>query len=545
MASLDLVTETTSRPLVRPLSLSAGLLAWIVVAGLFLLLRLGPVWRAPVGGAELPHLSGAWEAHLGHDDARFVPTLLQALAATSFQFSTSEVPARTIAFAATATIPLALWRLRPLLGEGGALVALALLAFDGPGIAMGSTASAMGWDLAIACWLLVALAFGAPWWAWGGLAFLVAGAGPMSVPLVAGGVAVWAFRGRPAPPRPAAIAAATGVAAAVLLASVRYGLGDLEVRVPALDLFAAGYEEDWSTASTASLAWLYSWPVLLMGAAAIAWWAASPERLGLARDRALVPAWAGFALAWLLSSLGSHNPAVLAATTLPLALALGPAAVAAVEAMLRADWREARWLIPVALFCLLVAAAFVVDWARVESVTDGEPQVLFLALVATAALVAVAARGSLAALAAPALLLALPLVIGAIGVALSYGREPLPSSISPDRARELRHLALEAAAGSGGWLVIHADLEPHSTWAFRDSGEVVFAARIPPEATVVVWLAGLPPPPGFDVVDGQWALLDEVQPPTGSLLDYLHWLVDRNSLAITPERVAVYTRSEE
>ena len=40
-------------------------LAWAVAAGIFVLLRLGPVWQAPVGGAELDHLSGAWQASIG------------------------------------------------------------------------------------------------------------------------------------------------------------------------------------------------------------------------------------------------------------------------------------------------------------------------------------------------------------------------------------------------------------------------------------------------------------------------------------------------
>jgi len=138
-------------------SISLSTVAWVAAGLVFVLLRVGPTWRAPVAGPELLHLAGAWQAREGIGDARFVPTLFQALASVLLRLSSSEVPARLLALLATATIPGALYVLRPQLGNVGALLALCFLTLDGPGIALGTSASAMGFDLAVAAWLFVAL----------------------------------------------------------------------------------------------------------------------------------------------------------------------------------------------------------------------------------------------------------------------------------------------------------------------------------------------------------------------------------------------------
>ncbi len=122
--------------------LSVGALAWGVLAVLFVAVRAGTALGAPVGGVELAGLSGAWQAHVGVDDARFIPTFFQALAAFTFEWTTSEMPARVLALLATASIPVAVYRLRPRLGEAGALFVLLLLAIDAPAVLLGATASA-------------------------------------------------------------------------------------------------------------------------------------------------------------------------------------------------------------------------------------------------------------------------------------------------------------------------------------------------------------------------------------------------------------------
>src|SRR5690606_21375230 len=46
-------------------------LAWLGAGTLFIVLRLAGAFSISVGGAELDHLSGAWQAHAGNEDARF------------------------------------------------------------------------------------------------------------------------------------------------------------------------------------------------------------------------------------------------------------------------------------------------------------------------------------------------------------------------------------------------------------------------------------------------------------------------------------------
>jgi hypothetical protein len=215
-------------------------LAWAVVAVAFVALRIAPIWHTPVAGAELIHLSGAWQARVGVADNRFVPTLFQALSALLLHWSSSEIPSRLLAFAATATIPGALYALRGRLGDAGALIALILLAFDGPAITVGASASAMGFDLAIALWLFaLTTRRSIPGWLAALAGFAVATAGPITLPLVAGWAIVHLLR-RSYPPPVLASWCAGGVVIGVLLATFRFGLGiDGGLRIPPFQLFAA------------------------------------------------------------------------------------------------------------------------------------------------------------------------------------------------------------------------------------------------------------------------------------------------------------------
>jgi hypothetical protein len=522
-------------------------LAWGAVALVFVGLRLAPVWQAPVGGAELIHLSGAWQASIGQGDDRFVPTLLQGLAALLLKLSISEVPTRLAAVAVTASVPAALYLLRPILSGPGALLALVVLALDPFALTLGAGASALAWDIALALWLFVALVRGPlPYWAWAGIAFLVVTAGPVPLPLVAAALGLYLVSGRRAA-GPHVGAIGVGAGAGVLAASARFGLGFDGLRVPPLDLFAAGYAEMWATATTGELLVVYGLPVLVSGAAAAAWTLARIRRDGGARrETVLLLAWLGVGVAWLVSSLGSHNPAVLAAVTLPAAILLGPAAGAAIGAMVRADWRYARLLIPLAGVTGAVALTIVAEWARLGRVGGGSEQLVVaaLALASVGALAAVALeRKALPALAAAALLiLGLPATATAAGVAFGWGYDAMPSPVSPERARNLRDVAIDLRAQRGGPIVIHPDLRDAMTWPFRDSGEVLVASRPPADAAVVILPAGAPPPGGMGRLGfSDWALLEKIEPPTRSLLDFVRWRIDRYRLRIEPLRVDVYT----
>ncbi|MCC6382192.1 MAG: hypothetical protein IT304_06760 [Dehalococcoidia bacterium] len=530
--------------------LPVSALVWGVAAAVFLLLRLGPIWQAPVGGAELDHLSGAWQARVGADDARFVPTLFQAIVAGILHLTDSEVPARLVAFLVTATLPLALYRLRPHLGQAGALLALILLALDGPAIWLGVAASAMGFDLAIAVWLFVFTleARRAPWLA-AVAGFLVASAGPLALPLLAAWASV-SFARRRYPGARTAAGATAGVLVAVLLASLRYDLGADGLRVPPLDLFAAGFDDHWSTATAGELLLLYGLPILVGGAIAAAaeaacWWRGRTP----SRAVRLLLAWTAFALAWLIFASTSHQVVPAVGLTLPLALLLGRALGRAIPAMLAADWRFARVLLPLAGLAFVMLAFVVVRWARADAVGDAPSQAkawLYAVVLVAALLVVSLYRTSrptlLAAGLAPGIVL---LLFGASGVAFSSAGEPLPSPVSPPQARDLRAFAIQAAAERGGVLVVDPAFADALTWPFRDSGNVVVASRVPPLAAVLLWRPEAPRPDGFAPVVGNWALTRAVVPPTEGVLDYLHWLIDRHRLPVTSTPVAVYVRTQQ
>jgi hypothetical protein len=532
------------------ITISVRALAWAGVSVLFLLLRLGPIWQMRVGGFELVQLSGAWTARIGEPDDRFVPTLFQALTTLSLHWTTSEIPARILAFAACATIPVALYVLRPRLGEGGALLALALLALDGPTINFGASASAMGFDLPIAVWLFVLLSGASiPQWGWAPVGFVVATAGPLPLPLI-GAFGVLALLRRQYPPQGALVAAAAGALAGMLAASLRFGLGFDGLRVPPFDLFAAGFEERWASLAAFKVGLIYSAPIILGGAAVVVgvvvrWfrWADVAER-----DLALL-AWTAVAGAWFAAAAASESSVPVVALVLPLALLLGPALASAIGAMMEADWYYARVLVPGALGLMAIVAAVVVQWARDghpgdagEKLAVGGFTILALAIAALLA----ANRDSLPALLPVAVLVSLfPVISGATAVAFSAQHDFLASPFSPPQASELRDIALQTVAEKGGTVVVHPQFTDDITWPFRDSGEMVVASRVPPQATVIVWPADLPAPEGVAALDGEWNVLRQVPAPSGGFLRHVRWFTDRNSLDIKRTPVAVYVRASE
>ena len=533
-------------------SITAGTVAWVLVIALFILLRVGVVWRAPVGGAELAHLSGAWQARTGIEDHRYVPTLFQAVSALSFGWTDSETPSRALALAGSLTIPLALFLLRRALGDGGALLALLLLALDPLGIILGVTATAAAWDAAIAVWLVVALvASRPPPWGWLLLAFLVATAGPITLPVVLAAVGLGVMRGE-RPSREAFLWGALGTALGVLLTSLQFGLGVGGLRIAPILLLADGFEETWSSVNVAGLAALYGLPVLVGGASAAAWLVIHlrSARRTPTPAAALILGMGMVALLWFLVALPSHSPFPLAATTLALSLLLGPALARAVSFLLTAPWRRQGYLLALAAGLVAVALFVLSDWAREGRVGGADERVLvaiavFLSVIAVA-LLAIALLSSyreelpltlLPALAGGFLLL----LAGASGVALSAAGEPLPGPVSPASARAVRDVALQAASSPGA-VVIHERYREALTWPFRHSPTVTLASRVPHDGEVAVWPVDAPPPEGFVPLEGHWALERSIAGP-GSFLELVHWFAERNSLRQDLELVAIYVRS--
>ncbi|MGE5595629.1 MAG: hypothetical protein ACM3S1_06280, partial [Hyphomicrobiales bacterium] len=345
--------------------------------------------------------------------------------------------------------------------------------------------------------------------------------------------------------------AAGGVAVGVAVTSLRFGLGpDDGLIVAPFDLFAKGFEEEWTTSSAWDLLLLYSWPLVLAGIASAAAVLAHIQR-GVAVDRArlVLVGWSVFSAAWFLAAATSQQSAPLVALTTPLALLTGPALASGLARVARADWRFARLLLPAAAAAALLGLANVVDWARRDDVGGANDQ-FFAAMWLVAALAALAyllylprARPTL--LVAGVAVGALVMVPGTFGVAIAADEEPLPSPVSPDQARDLRDTALGLAARDGGLVVVHPDFDDEITWPFRDSGKIVIASRVPPDAAVLIWPADAPPPAGYNRVTGEWALVRRVEPPTDGVLPYLHWFVDRDTVTIKPEPIAVYSRASQ
>ena len=528
---------------------SVHAIAWVLVAVLFGGVRLAGVLSIPVSGAEIDGLAGAWQAHAGNTDSRFAATFFQAVMTLFFEWSTSEVPHRTLALLASATIPLGVYRLRPVLGEGGALATLLLLAFDAPGVVFGTTATPSGFDLALAVWLLVLLfERNAPLWAWGTAGFLAATSGPVWLPLAAGIGAVRLIR-QEYPSRPVAGAAVGGALIGVMAASLRFGLGWDGLRVPPLDLFAAGFDEGWSTEPTGYLAVIYLAPAILGALGVLAWEAyaaAGGARFTPTRIETL--AWAGVAGAWVVAAAGEHTAVPLAGLSLPLAFVLGPAVARGVSALWDADWAQARYAVPAILGGLAIAAMFLLQWARSGRAGDGGEQLAvggMMVVVAACTVWLAMDRGSRPALLLPAaVVLLLPAAAGLSGVAFGSPNEPLLSPVSPLQAREIRDVAIKARAEQGGVIVVHPRFEELVTWPFRDSGELVIASGDVPGAVAIIWPDDLPAPQGYSTLDGRWTVLEERRGPDAGVLDYLRWLANRNTLPVGRVPVIVYLKAK-
>ena len=534
----------------REFEVTAGQLTWLVLGAVFVGFRLAGLLSLPVGGAELDSLSGAWQAHAGNTDERFVPTLFQALTAWSFSATTSEMPARVLALLASCSIPFALWRLRPTLGETGAMAALLVLAIDPFSTLLGATAWVGAFDTAIVLWLLVmANQDGLPNWAYGVAGLVTATAGPIVLPAVVG-IAAVRLAQQDYPARDRLLWALAGAVLGGLIAATGFGHGFQDPTLPPIAAFARGFDAPWSTESTGSLLELYGFPMLAVGILAAVFHAYECWRDELwPQESVSLFAWGGLSLAWVALSWGSSNPVPLAAVAIPSALLVAKVAPSVVENLGRVAWGYAGPAVAGFTFLALVAGAFVVDWARIGRVGDDREKLivigLSIAMLAFAGLL-ISARRTAPALVAPFVVAALLLAISATAN-ISFGgpTEPLPSPISTVQGREIREIALKTRDEQGGLIVVHSDFKAESTWAMRDSGTVVYASRIPADATVVVWPVTMPAPDGFAVVEGQWSFEEIRKGPDGDFLNYLRWLTNRNVLKNSIVPLAVYLRTTQ
>ncbi|MEO8538431.1 MAG: hypothetical protein ABI577_01730 [bacterium] len=531
-----------------PRDVSIAMLAWIGVGSLFVLIRLAGVLSIPVGGAELDHLAGAWQAHAGNGDERYLPTLFQGITSWTFSFTTSEAPARILVLLVSGTVPFALYRLRPVFGEVPALGALLLIALDPVSVLLGSTAWAGGWDLAIVLWLVVAMNESKlPNWAYAVVGFLLVTAGSLGLPLMLAAAGLRLFR-QQYPPREPFAFAALGVIAGVAVATVGFGHGWEGPTIPPLATFSAGFDRPWATEHTRFVALLYSAPMIAGGLAAVASWAYRNWR---AQDwpetDLLLMTWGAVALLWVVAAGGSHDPTPLAASAIPLALLIGLEVPAAIGALQRVDWRFALPVLAGIMLGAFVAEAYVVDWARLNSVGDANEKLivtgLLIAVLACLGLLGSSRRTAGALIIPPGIASALILLSGATGIAFGGPNEPLPSPAAAVQGSEIRDIALAKRAQAGGDIVVHTSFAEELTWALRDSGDVELTSSVPADATVVIWPASEPAPVGFAIVDGQWSFEEERHGPDGGFLQYLRWLSDRNALKNSRIPVAVYLKA--
>lgn len=535
-----------SRPATR--EISVGSLLWLGLGSGFVLLRLAGLLSIPVGGAELDSLSGAWQAHAGHTDSRFVPTLFQGVTAASFSFTNSEVPARILALLASLSVPFALHRLRLSFGDVAMLAALLLLALDPGAILFGSTATASGLDVAAVLWLLVLAREErtAPW-LYGIAAFVGATCGGIVLPLVVG-VAALRLVQQDYPGRVTAGWAAGGAILGVAAASLGFGFGWDGPTISPIAAFGAGFDNDWSSEHTRYLALLYSLPLILGALGAIAaqvyrgW--RDDDRSGLELP---LYTWFGAAMLWLIAASGSHDPSPLAAVAIPAALIIGLEVPGIVTMFQRVDWRYAAGVLGGMLLCLGVIEAYVVDWARVNRPGSTDDKLIVtgvaIAVLACFGLLFSSRRTFGAAVVPPAFVGALLLVSGASGVAFGGPNEPLPSPAATAQGDEIRTIVQSARKEKGGQIVVHPSFEQSMTWALRDTSGVVVANRIPGDATAVVWPVTEAAPEGYAVVEGQWSFTEIRRGPDGGFLTYLRWLSNRNSLKNAAAPLAVYLKA--
>ncbi len=532
----------------RTFELSVGQLVWIALGTLFVGLRLAAVLSVPVGGIELDSLAGAWQAHTGNADDRFIPTLFQAVTSWSFLFTTSEAPARILALLASCTVPFAFYRMRFSLGETGAMAALLILGLDPFAVLLGSTAWHGGFDIAIVVWVLVLVhEDGLPDWVYGVAGFLVATAGALVLPIILAFAAVRLFT-QQYPSRTRIFWTGGGALAGGLLATAGFGYGLQDPTIPPITALARGFETDWSNASTGSLVLFYGIPLLLLGVGTASYHAYQRWREGTWPEGSLGPlVAAGIVLAWIVVANTANDPVPAAAATIPFAILIGKETPRAMRAFSRIRWLYAAPAIAGLVLMLLIAGSYTVDWARVGRVGGAGDKLIVLGLV----IAAVAFGGLLLSnrRTAPGLLVpflgaaGLLMLSGAANVAFGGPDEPLPSPVNSAQGAEIRAIALATRTDQGGLIVVHPDFEAASTWPMRDSGTVVYASRVPPDATVVVWPVTLPAPDGFAVIDGQWSFDEIRRGPDGGFLRYLRWLSDRNFLKNGSEPLAVYLRT--
>ena len=527
---------------------SASTLAWVATGAVFVVMRFAGFLSIPVGGPELASLSGAWQAHAGNEDGRFAASLFQALTAWSFEFTSSETPARVLALFASVSVPFALYRLRDHIGEAAALAALLLLAFDPVSILLGSTAWAGAFDVALILWLWVfTLEERRPPWLAGVAGFALATAGPLVLPFVVAYAAIRLAK-QDYPSRETGLWLAGGVLLGGAVAAAQFGFGFHDPVLPPIMLFTQGFEDGWSSETTRYLTVLYSAPILVLAAAAAVYrayvcWSEQdwPEFDVLALTTLAV------SLAWVALAGGSQDPVPLGAAALAGTLVLGRELPGALERLRTADWLYAAPILLGMTAAALIAEAYVVDWARLDRVGSDRDKVivtgLVVAIVAAVGVLGSNRRLAPSLLAVPAIVAAVPLFSGAFGVAFGGQNEPLPSPISAVQGREIRDIAVRAREESGGQIAVHSDFEDEFTWPFRDSAEVVLTSRVPEDAIVVVWPESEAPPEGFAVLDGRWSLQEERFGPSGGFLDYLRWLTKRNSLRNSAVPVAVYLRT--
>jgi hypothetical protein len=525
-----------------------GTLLWIAGGALFIALRIAGLLSIPVGGVELHSISGAWQASNGVQDDRFVPTLFQAITALLFQGVDNEIWPRLLAVAAASTVPFALYRLREAFTEPGALLALALLTFDAPGVLFTSTASFSALDIPLVLWLLVFLRqpeHGPMLIAV--LGFLLATAGPLVLPAVLA-IAVVRLARQDYPETRSLAYAGGGAVAGIFAASVQFGLGWDGLRIPPLEAFAAGFDSSWSTEPAIGLVYIYLLPILLVAVAAAGWGVWRMTR-GYGTEHLPGIVGLGLALLWVLSSAQESNPLPLAGLSLMAAVVIGQIAPIVVTTVLRADWTWARYLVPAAIGALLISLAFLMEWARDRRVGEINEQVAFWGMLIVGLGAAVLAMSQPRAR-PTGLVILLPFLLaahltGVFAVAFGGPNEPMPSPISPVQAREVRNIALTARAEFGGDIVVHPRYEHTITWAFRDSGTIIIASQVPLTAVALVWPPDAPAPDGFSIVDGEWALLRERSGPEGGQLDYLRWYFNRNTLGVGSVPVHVYLRGGE
>lgn len=523
---------------------------WAGLIAVYLLVRLPAVTQMPVASVELHDLTAVWRAHVGNSTTDFQPTLAQAVTLLSFEWTDSEQFTRWVVFAAGATVPFGILALRHRLGEVGAIVAILVLALNGPAIYLGSSASAVAFDLPIVIWGLVWLdrAYGPEWW-WLPAGFLIATAGPLAGAFVlAAGLVHFAKRGD-WPARKLGIAGA-GALVGLAASSVRFGLGWDGLAVPPLHHLANGYGSGLKAGSVGLLVPLYMIPSLAGGVAGVALHATRWRREG-ARPTAWwngILAWWGLTMIWLVSSPTSGSPVPLAAVAMPSALLAGFALDAWTRRVDEFEWRLPLLAFGAAGAALVGTGVVLSTWARKGEAGDAR-QLAILVLTLLAAfgalsLVAVGRRTMPTLVVAAVAPLAALMFVGAAGVAFGGVMEPLFSPKSEQAGRDLRTLARDSADEIGGSIVVHPSLDDDLTWAFRGLPSYVLSSGPTLDAAVVVLPLDSPAPSGFTPLANERTLITYIDPPS-SLLQYIRWLTKRNSLESTALEVAVYLRTVE